>query len=331
MIRKLPSNFLMAPIAEITNAAFRKTLRKFTSSVILHSEMLSAGSVLRGGFKNAHMTLRNASDEPFVYQLLGNDPRDMAAACAFLTETNDCLGVDINMGCSAPDIVKKDCGSKLLHVENYTLCRDIISRCRSALKNRNLSVKLRTGYPDYNAEHLFKLCRMFEAEGVDYVTLHGRSGNQAFRRTADWNIVKLLAGELKIPVIGNGDVHSPENAFKRLTETSCGGIMIGRMAVQEPWIFALCEIEEQITVDLLLIAEELILELEKTLPCEYHKSRMHRFLAYYYKNLKFGHSAFSKIRSASTASEMIHALNEYFICNPHERNATFLKSGKRIS
>ncbi|MBN1498705.1 MAG: tRNA-dihydrouridine synthase family protein [Spirochaetes bacterium] len=329
MHKKLPSSFFMAPLAEITNAAFRKTVRKFSSDVILHSEMLSAASVLRGGMKNPHMMIKNDSDNPFVYQLLGNDPSDMSEACRRLASDESCLGIDVNMGCSAPDIIKKNSGSLLLMKDNFELSLQIIRQCRRSLPSCNLSVKMRCGYPDYDPDHLLKFCRMLEDEGVDYLTLHPRTGRQAFKRTADWRIVSYLKNELHIPVIGNGDVKSAENAFSRLSEVKCDGIMIGRQAVQQPWIFLLCSGRKEVEVDLQTVAEETLFELERTLPAEYHKSRMHRFLAYYVKNLKYGHSIFPRIRKSSTASEMAAVLEDYFLSNGDERFPVFTQSGKR--
>jgi len=207
--------FFLAPMAEITTPALRKCVRGFDAETVLYSEMLSAAAVRGGAMHNEPFMMVNDNDEPFVFQLLGGDADTMAAACEILQE-RVCSGIDINMGCSAPDIVKKFQGSRLLSDMKTT--RDIIKKCRSVCRV-SLSVKMRSGFEESDEAYLIEFAKMLEGEGVDYVTLHPRHGKLSFRRNADWRLVKLLKDNLKIPVVGNGDIAAPEDAAARIVET----------------------------------------------------------------------------------------------------------------
>ena len=149
--------------------------------------MLSGAAIACGSFHNEPLTIINENDEPFVFQLLGGDPDTMAEACRILSEKK-CSGIDINMGCSAPDIVKKFQGSKLLSDMDAT--REIVQKCRKAYSG-TLSVKMRSGFEQSDNRYLADFAKMLEGEGVDYITLHPRHGKLSFRRTADWGLVKI--------------------------------------------------------------------------------------------------------------------------------------------
>ena len=235
MIKFDGRTLFMAPMAEITTPSLRRCVRKFDSETVLYSEMLSGAAIACGSFHNEPLTKINEDDEPFVFQILGGDPDIMAEACRILAEKK-CSGIDINMGCSAPDIIKKFQGSKLL--SDMEAARKIIQKCRKAYRG-TLSVKMRSGFETSDNQYLLDFAEMLEGEGVDYITLHPRHGKLSFRRTADWGLVKLLKDSIKIPVVGNGDIAVPDDVQARFSETGCDGIMIGRNAVTSPWIFNL--------------------------------------------------------------------------------------------
>ncbi len=315
---------VMAPMAEVTTAALRKCVRGFSSETVLFSEMLSASGLVGNAQHNEPLIAKNDSDEPFVYQLLGGDPYVMAQACAVLQDMG-AGAVDINMGCSAPDVVKRMQGAKLL--KEPSLVSGIISECRKVFKGK-LSVKMRSGYESSEREFLVDFVRMLEGEGVDFITLHGRYARLSFRRKADWSLVQLLKEKVSIPVIGNGDILSPEEAEMRFNETGCNGIMIGREGVKSPWIFSLTEElmntgRYNLTVDLLDVFSGVMKDLEKNLPPQLHKSRGHRFCFYYAKNFTFYHDIFKKIRNVDRIKDMMDILEEYLYRNPHERVKVF--------
>ena len=316
----------MAPIAEITHAPFRREVRRFSKSVLLYSEMLSAASIAGGGFKNKYLLQQNENDFPFVWQILGNDPQKMHEAAEMLSEKENTSGVDINMGCSAPDIVKKNMGSKLLLEENFETVKMILRLCRKAVKNKTLSIKIRCGYDRYDQHNFLNICSLAQDEGVDYIVIHPRTGKQAFKRKADWKIIETAKRNLNIPVIGNGDIDSIERASHILNNNISDGIMIARSAIEKPWIFAAIEGEKDFKVDLLQVAKNILLGIERDLPVEFHKSRMRRYMAYFCQNLKFGHKFFAKIRIAENADDMIDILNLYLLNNPEESTINYFAS-----
>jgi len=324
MINFTKRTLFMAPMAEITTPALRRCIRKFDPETVLYSEMLSGAGIACGSFHNEPLTIINEDDEPFVFQLLGGDPATMAEACRILAEKK-CSGIDINMGCSAPDIVKKFQGSKLL--SDMAATREIIKQCRKAYRG-TLSVKMRSGFEESDNKYLVDFAKMLECEGVDYITLHPRHGKLSFRRTADWSLVKLLKDNIKIPVVGNGDIASPEDVQRRFVETNCDGIMIGRNAVASPWIFALSEMllkhgGYRLEVDLLSVYKEVLQGIKNDLPEHLHKSRGHRFSFYFAKNFVFSHDIFKKIRNVDKIDFMIEIIEEYALRNPDERIKVF--------
>jgi nifR3 family TIM-barrel protein len=315
----LPHPFILAPIAEVTTPALRRAVRMFCKETIICSEMLSAPSVVRGGVRNESLMKKYEFDDPFVYQIMGNDPGIMAEAASMLAESG-CLGIDINMGCSAPDIIKRGCGSFLL--KDIKLAQKIVKACRSAI-DCNLSVKLRSGYTHTDEKHLFEISSMLQSEGIDYITLHGRHGKMAFKRKADWSLVKILKEKLRIPVIGNGDIVSAEMAVERLVETGCDGIMIARQAVAEPWLFKVATMlyrneRQKFSVNIEEVCLQVLDDLENILPRELHKSRARRYLSYFTKNVVFGHQLFTRIRNVETIKDMRDFVVQYFKRNPEE-------------
>jgi len=311
---------MLAPMAELTTPPFRRVVRKLSSSAVLFSEMLSSPAVAGYALYNEPLMVMNEKEGPFVFQLLGGDPEIMGRACEILAET-DCSGININMGCSSPTILKQCRGARLL--KEFDLSRKLIAKCREAYGG-NLSVKLRTGFDKHDEDFLVKFGKMIEDEGADFVVLHGRYAKLAFKRRADWNMVKLLKENLAIPVVGNGDIERPEDITSRFEQTGCDGIMIGREAMRSPWIFAAGgfftgESPDEREFDLLEIGTDILLGLESFLPNELQKSRAHRFCFYYTGNFKFSHELFRKIRNVDKISEMVKLLEEYLERNPHER------------
>ena len=254
----------------------------------------------------------------------------MAEACEILCD-NGCYGIDINMGCSAPDIMKKKQGACLLN--DHKRAREIVLACREATPV-NLSVKMRTGFDSYNDEESIAFARMLEDCGIDFLAVHPRYAKLGFSRTARWSIVAEIKKTLTIPVIGNGDITTPEMALKRLTETGCDAVMLARQTVQEPWIIQLCnDLESGVTAIRKLNPDDIFIRaLEKTrdlLPSELHVSRALRFAFYYCNNLVFGHSLYTMLRKCHTIDEMIPLVQQYFHRNCAE-TLRFYQGGKPI-
>jgi len=315
---------MLAPMAEITTPALRKTVKSFSPHVIMYSEMLSAAALVHWGMCNDSLSARYEFDDPIIYQVLGDSPELMSRACELLSQNNG-YAIDINMGCSAPEILSRGWGARLL--QDFDKTRDIIRACRKAVPCR-LSVKMRSGYQDHDAPLLLDFTRMFQDEGVDFIALHPRFAKLSFRRKADWNLVEMVRKHVSIPVIGNGDIIDPAEAVRILRSGICDGIMIGREAVKSPWIFQVCHAlmsgeSGTITIPVDEIYIEVLKNMQDMLPPEFHKTRAHRFCIYYSQNVAFAHDLFKKIRPLSSIEDMIPVVRDYFERNPHEAVKTY--------
>jgi len=314
------NQFFLAPMAELSTIALRRAVKKFTKNITLFSEMLSAGAIVAKSLHNEPLLQKSESEEPFIFQIVGNSPEKMSDAAKILQERG-CFGIDVNMGCPAPDIVKRGFGSKLL--DDINLSKKIILECRRVVKG-TLSVKMRSGFESYNSEKLLSFAKMLQLEGVDFITIHPRFAKQYYTRSADWSVIKFLKDNLSIPILGNGDVVSSNDAVNLKKRTGCDGIMIGREAVKSPWIFKACE--EKISgnsnsfeVDVHEIFRDILLGIEEFLPENLQKSRAYRFASFFSKNVVFGHQLFTKIRNLDKISEMLYVVDGYFERNPHEK------------
>lgn len=310
----------MAPLAEITTPALRKIVRSYSAEVHLFSEMLSAASIVNGGFHNSSRSTMYDFDPPFSYQLLGNDPAVMAEAVRILSADAD-VSVDINFGCSAPDIRRRGQGAALL--TDITLASRIVSACR-AVTCGMLSVKVRAGYEQIDPHMLRSFAQMAEDEGVDFITVHPRCAKQRFARKADWSVIQCLTEETALPVIGNGDISDERDACAKKRESGCHGIMIGRAAVASPWIFnsytrMVSGNSDQLTIDLERISSSFITNLLEYVPPVFYRTRAHRFYGFFCSNFTYTHELFSKIRRTDDP-KMMHALiSDYLLRNPDER------------
>jgi tRNA-dihydrouridine synthase len=193
------------------------------------------------------------------------------------------------MGCSAPAITRTGAGVRWM--ESVDKATAMIAQVRRAVKKR-LSVKLRTGLKD-DFEYLVSFCRRLQAEGVELITLHPRTAKEKFRRTCRWNYVLALKKELKIPVVGNGDISSAEELIRR--SKGCDAVMIGRLAVRKPWIFAQARALEAGSdknpvpnPDIEETGLKFLELLAKYQPPEFYLSRARRFFSYFCDNLKWG-------------------------------------------
>jgi tRNA-dihydrouridine synthase B len=175
------NQLFLAPMAEITTYALRKAIRQFDKNVILYTEMLSAGTLKNRLYLNETRIEKFNFDDPIIFQILGNDPFTMSEACKKLSD-NTPFAIDINMGCSAPEILKKKQGSFLL--KNISSTAEIVRACRKATDTR-LSVKMRIGVDNFNEEYLYEFINMLVTECVDFITIHGRISKLSFKRSAN--------------------------------------------------------------------------------------------------------------------------------------------------
>ena len=309
---ELENNIFLAPMAGITDKAFRKVCKMYGAGLVC-TEMVSS----KGLFYNDDKTklLLNTEEEkrPISMQIFGSDIESMGYASKYVSELADIL--DINMGCPAPKVVKNGDGSRLLL--NLDLVEDITKTVVSNSKVP-VSVKMRIGW---DKEHIVAIdaAKRIEKAGASMITLHGRTREEYYSGTANWDIIKQVKESVNIPVIGNGDIKSKEDALKMFEQTGVDGIMIGRAAIGNPWIFEeiisylkgeeVREIPKEEKLDIILKHIEWEVE-EKGEEVGIKELRKH--MSAYIKNMPNATSIREKINKIDNKKELEDCLIEYF-------------------
>ena len=230
----IENRLALAPMAGLGHLAFRDRVRAFGGCGLLFMEMLSARAVpTENPERSECFRWREAERDRLVAQIVGSEPEVMATAARRI-ESLGLFGVDINFGCSASGICKRGWGAALLKTPDAAL--RIVDAVRNAV-SIPVSVKFRTGWqPD--PEPAVRLARKFEAAGCDFLTFHPRISPDKRSRPPRWDHIRLVTDAVSIPVYGNGNLFTEEDALRMLDATGCDGLSVGRMAIARPWIFA---------------------------------------------------------------------------------------------
>lgn len=223
---------ILAPLAGITNLPFR-LLVKETGCALVCTEMISANGLTRNSEKTIQMMASMTGEKPLSIQLFGCDPEIMAEGAAFAQSSGADI-VDINMGCPVKKVLKTGSGAALMKEPEKV--EPMLKAIRKAI-HIPLSIKIRTGW-DTSGKQANDIACIAEACGVNAVTVHPRTVSQGFGGAADWSIITEIKKAVSIPVIGNGDIVQPVDALKMKNTTGCDGVMIGRAAIGNPWIFS---------------------------------------------------------------------------------------------
>ena len=225
---QLSGNLVLAPMAGLTDHPFRRIAREHGCSLVF-TEMVSAEGLLRKG----KSFLRIGGDEhPISLQLFGSNPKVIAEA-AQMVEGMGVDAIDINMGCPAKQVVKTGAGADLMRFPQKV--KGILIEVRKRVK-RPLTIKIRSGWDRQNINAV-EISKIAEDSGIDAIFIHPRTKDQGFSGCADWNLIRKVKDAIRIPVVGNGDVTTSSLVRKMLEVTGCDGVMIGRGALGNPWIF----------------------------------------------------------------------------------------------
>lgn len=226
------NNIFLAPMAGVTDRAFRVICMEHGCGLV-YTEMVSSKGLYYGSKKTEVMLDIDDREAPVVVQIFGSDPEIMGNMAEDISENSKVALIDINMGCPAPKITKNCEGSALM--KEPKLAESIIKN--TVLKSKKpVTVKFRKGWDEVSVNAV-EFAKMAEGAGAAAIAVHGRTRTQMYEGLADLNIIAAVKRAVKIPVIGNGDVASPESAKKMFEETGCDGIMVGRGALGNPWIF----------------------------------------------------------------------------------------------
>ena len=226
------SNIFLAPMAGITDAPMRQIVyQKCQDKVNIVSEMVAVNALSRKNAKTYKIADVRAEKYPVIVQLVGNDPEIFADAAQLVQELG-AFSIDINMGCPVKKITASGAGSALM--KDMDTASKIIKAVKDAVKS-DISVKFRKGW-DENSANAVDFAKMCQDSGASYITVHGRTRSQGYSGVADWNIIEQVKHAVKIPVIGNGDISSPQQAEEMINKTGVDGVMIGRAALGNPWL-----------------------------------------------------------------------------------------------
>ncbi len=310
----LEQPLILAPMAGITDQYFRLILKRIGGVGLVTMEFISSEALTRGSERSRRMMQFSEEERPLAIQIYGSHPLRMAEAGEFV----EALGadvVDINMGCPANKVLKGCAGAALMG--DPDLARDIIRAVRRRVRIP-LTVKFRVGLDDVRANYL-ELGRICEGEGVDAVALHARTARQMFAGKADWERIWRLKESLSIPVSGNGDVEAPADALALWRATGCDGVMIGRAAVKNPWIFRQISAVREGTIpleptleerrDLILYHFSLLREREEE---RFALHKIRTFTGWYTHGLPNGRILRQKISGLESVSRFIDEIEDFF-------------------
>lgn len=345
----------LAPMDAITHQAFRNLVARFGGCDEYFNEMINASSLLAGGVWEKFYLLEGPEPEKLVWQLTDKNGEKMAQAASLLAERSG-IGIDLNMGCSAPQIAKTGAGIAWM-LKPLEETAAMVHAVKSAIENgakdgraaKRLSVKLRLGDEKYTEEKLHSFCAMLIEEGVQLITLHARTQKQKHSRHSDWQAVERLALRFpQIPVILNGDVKDRDSyELAKKAAPHAQGIMIATAAAQKPWIFreivgssptmtvgssptmtdeadTNCtnshELESgRFSFDAEELALRFIDDVERFQPQEFWKTRLQRFFAFYCLNFSFGHYFQTSMINAKDNDDARKKVHEYFEKCPNDR------------
>jgi nifR3 family TIM-barrel protein len=309
---------ILAPMAGITDRQFRLILRRVGGVGLVTMEFISSEAVVRGNPRTRALMKYAEEERPISVQIYGSDPDHMAET-ARVVEQIGAEVCDINMGCPANKILKGCSGCALMG--DLELAQRIIAAVRKAI-SIPLTVKFRAGLRG-DRENFVELGRVCQGEGVQAVALHPRTAKDMFRGQADWSRIARLKEALSIPVIGNGDVHSAQDALRMLNETGCDGVMIGRASMKNPWIYRQVQdlLEGRAPVepsiedrrDLIVEHFRLLMEQEEV---SFALHKLRTFTGWYTHGLPGGKQLRARINSLPTAESFMSAVDAFFKDSP---------------
>lgn len=228
---EMKNQVVLAPMAGVCNPAFRLIAKEFGTGLVC-AEMVSGKAIVHGNKRTQEMLFVDEREKPLSLQIFGGDRQALVEAAKVVDKHTNADIIDINMGCPAPKVTKMDAGARWLLDPNkiYEMVAAVVDAV-----DKPVTVKMRTGW---DSDHIYAIenAQAVERAGGQAVSVHGRTREQLYTGRADWDIIRQVKEAVNIPIIGNGDVVTPEDARRMLDTTGCDGVMIGRGALGNPWM-----------------------------------------------------------------------------------------------
>ena len=305
---------VLSPMAGVTDVSFRRLLKRRGGVGLSVSEFISVEGLTRANPKSKRQMRFYEDERPFAVQIFGGQPERMCMAAEMAQEVGADI-LDVNCGCPAPKVVKHGGGSGLL--KDHSRLEKILKSIKKVI-TIPLTVKIRAGFYDHtiNAVDTAKLA---EDCGAEHIALHGRTKEQGYRGLANWDLVRQVKEAVRVPVSGSGDVTTIEGAFAKFRETGCDGVLIGRGAMANPWIFRQIEdamhgreIFEPTLADKRAILHEYFDMLREDMPERPAINRMKQLAGQFTRGLQGGGLFRTSIYHSHTVEEVLDRIEEYF-------------------
>ena len=311
---KITNKVVLAPMAGISNSAYRRICKEMGCGLI-YAEMVSDKAITFSNKKTLDMLYMTDEERPLAQQIFGSDVDSFVEAAKYINDNMHPDIIDINMGCPVPKVaVRSQAGSALL--KNPDKIFEIVSAVVNAV-DEPVTVKIRSGW-DSKSINAVEVAKLIEKAGASAICVHPRTRSQGYSGRADWNIIKQVKDAVNIPVIGNGDIKTPEDAKKMIEETNCDAVMIGRGVLGNPWLIKntinyldgkdIFEVSLVDRVDMCIKHLNLLLDLkgEKSACLE-----IRNHIGWYFKGIKGANELKNKVYQTSNIHDIISLLNEF--------------------
>ncbi len=311
---KISNQVVLAPMAGICNSAYRQICKDMGCGLI-YAEMVSDKAITYSNQKTIDMLYMTEKERPISQQIFGSDKESFVEAAKFIEKEMKPDIIDINMGCPVPKVaVRAQAGSALL--KDLDKIFDIVSSVVSSV-NVPVTVKIRSGW-DSNHINAVEVAKVIEKAGASAICVHPRTRSQGYSGKADWNIIKEVKENVSIPVIGNGDIKSPEDAKRMLEETKCDAVMIGRGVLGNPWLIKnivnyldgkeVIDVSIVDRIDMCLKHLKLLDSLKnEKLAC----LEIRNHISWYFKGIKGANELKNKVYQTTSIHDIILLLNEF--------------------